>query len=101
MPRVHQNRNSVKKTMQNVVVDQPKVNIKLPTTSSVQRAVQNVVVQQPKVNIKLPARDQYLSSEQKVRHMLVDQQKNNTDIPKTHQYGRIPTKDAVFKQKCA
>ena len=101
IPRVHQDRNSVKKAMQNVVVEQPKVNIKLPTTSSVQAAVQNVVVQQPKVNIKLPAKDQHLSSKQKVRHMVVDQQKSNTDIPKTHQYGRIPTKDAVFKPKHA
>ena len=33
--------------------------------------------------------------------MVVNQQKNNTDIPKTQKYGRIPTKDAVFKQKHA
>ena len=63
--------------------------------------MQNVVVQQPKVNIKLLAKDQHLSSKRKVRHVVADQQKNNTDIPKTHQYGRIPTKDAVFKQKRA
>ena len=44
IPSVHQDRNSVKKAIQNVVVEQPKVNIKLPTTSSVQAAVQNVVV---------------------------------------------------------
>ena len=33
--------------------------------------------------------------------MVVDQQKSNMDIPKTYQYGRIPTKDAVFKPKHA
>ena len=116
LPRVHQYENSALTVVENIVVDQPKVNVDLPITqttvntnlprvhqygNSAQLVAKNVVVDQPKMNVKLPRRHKDGNSAQPTVRNVADQDKINTNSPKTHQYGRIPTKDMVFQPKHA
>ena len=88
-----------------IIVDQPKVNVDLPIThqygNSVQTITENVVVDQPKMNVNLSRRHKDGNSAQPTMRNVIDQDEINVNSPKTHQYGRIPTKDMVFQPKRA
>ena len=79
------------------------MDVNLPTVhqyaNSTQTVVGNVVDDQAKVNVTLPRTDEYRNSVQPSIGNIADQQKIEADIPKIHQYGRIPTKDIVFQPK--
>ena len=105
LPRVHQYENSQLTIVENIIVDQPKGNVDLPIThqygNSVQTVTENVVVDQPKMNVNLSSRHKNGNSAQPSMRNVTDQDEINVNSPKTHQYGRIPTKDMVFKPKRA
>ena len=105
LPRVHQYENSQLTIIENIIVDQPKGNVDLPIThqygNTVQTVTENVVVDQPKMNVNLSRRHKNGNSAQPSMRNVTDQDEINASSPKTHQYGRIPTKDMVFQPKCA
>ena len=105
LPRVHQYENSPLTIVENIIVDQPKGNVDLPIThqygNSVQTVTENVVVDQPKMNVNLSRRHKNGNSAQPSMRNVTDQDEINASSPKTHQYGRIPTKDMVFQPKRA
>ena len=105
LPQVHQYENSPLTIVKNIIVDQPKVNVDLPIThqygNSVQTITENVVVDQPKMNVNLSRRHKDGNSAQPTMRNVTDQDEINANSPKTHQYGRIPTKDMVFQPKHA
>ena len=63
--------------------------------------MENVVVDQPKMNVNLSRRHKDGNSAQPTMRNVTDQDEINANSPKTHKYGRIPTKYMVFQPKRA